>query len=176
MISQILKDNLDMENIIVIAPDRGATGRANYLADKIGNVGIGSFYKRRDLTQVVNGRNPILNHEYSGNDVEGKDAIIVDDMISSGGSMLKTAEYLKMHGANKVYIMTTFALFDKGIDEFNEAYNKGLFNKVYATNGAYIDEEILNSEWFQAVDLSEALAHIINDLHEGKSLKRHLEK
>lgn len=176
MIEQILKDNLDMENIIVIAPDRGATGRANYLADKIGNVGIGSFYKRRDLTTVVNGRNPILQHEYSGNDVEGKDAIIVDDMISSGGSMIKTAEYLKRNGANKIYMITSFALFDKGILEFNKAYERGIFNKVYATNGAYIEEDILNSEWFQVVDLSEVMANIINDLHEGKSLKKYLRK
>lgn len=176
LLKQLENDYPELDNIVVVAPDNGAISRANYVADKIGHVGIGSFYKRRDLTKVVNGKNEILEHEYSGNDVEGKDIIIVDDMISSGTSVLKTATHLKESGARSIFIISSFALFDQGIEMFNEAYDNGIINKVYATNGAYIDPWVLESEWFQVVDISEVLANMISDLHDKKSLTKYMEK
>lgn len=176
LLKEFINDYPNMEDIIVIAPDDGADSRANYVADKLGNVGFGTFRKRRDLNNVIDGRNKILQHEYFGNEIEGKNAIIVDDMISSGASMLKTMRYLKEKGAKKIYIMVSFALFEKGIKEFCKAYDEGLFDKVYATNAAYIDPKLLETEWFKLVDLSNILAEMISDLHDGRSLGRYLEK
>lgn len=162
----------EINNSLIISPDMGATERARYYADIL-KCDMGVFYKRRDLTKVVNGKNPIIEHAYMGPDVKSKNIIVVDDMIASGTSMLKVSEMLKKRGAKKVYLVASFALFTEGVSNFVDAFNKGLFDKVYSTNSSYIPEEILNEEWFQIIDVSELLAGIINDLNNGKSLEKY---
>ncbi len=169
----ILEDLLQTENlkdVLVISPDMGATERARYFAEML-DTNVGVFYKRRDLTKVVNGKNPIIEHTYMGPSVEGKDILIVDDMIASGTSMLEVGERLKKDGANKVYFIATFSLFTEGIEEFNNAYKNHYFDKLYTTNLSYIPEEYREKEWFHTVDCSENIADIINALHEKESLK-----
>ena len=165
-----LIENEDINNILVVSPDMGAMERARYYAEILG-CDVGVFYKRRDLTKVVNGKNPIIEHTYMGPSVEGKDILIVDDMIASGTSMLEVGERLKKDGANKVYFIATFSLFTEGIEEFNNAYKNHYFDKLYTTNLSYIPEEYREKEWFHTVDCSENIADIINALHEKESLK-----
>ena len=176
LMREFIKDVKDLSDIIVISPDGGARARAKYVADKLGDLELGVFEKRRDFNNIIDGHNQILEHEYFGNDLNGKNAFIVDDMISSGESMLKTARYLKERGVNKIYMMVSFALFEKGVELFEEAYENNLFEKVYSTNGAYISPEVLNTEWFKVVDLSEVMAEMISDMHDGRSLGKYLEK
>jgi len=164
-----LIENKDLENPLVISPDMGAMERARYYAEIFG-CDVGMFYKRRDVSRVVNGKNPIVEHVYMGTDVKDKDVIIVDDMISSGGSMLETAESLKEKGARHVFIVTTFALFTDGVKLFDEYYEKGLFDKVYATNLAYVPKNIKDKEWYFDVDCSLFVARIINKLNHLESL------
>jgi len=161
---RILEEMIDEEEIrdlLVIAPDMGAMERARYYAEML-DIDVGVFYKRRDLSKVVNGKNPIVEHMYMGANPEGKDVIIVDDMIASGGSILEVAEILREKGVNKIFLVTTFALFTEGPDCFIKAYEKGIFNKIYSTNLSYVPEEIKEKEWFEAVDCSKYLANIIN--------------
>lgn len=164
----IEEENID--NILVVSPDMGAMERARYYAEILGS-DVGVFYKRRDLSKVINGKNPIVEHVYLGSDVKGKDIIVVDDMIASGTSMLEVAAYLKDNGANKVYLVSTFALLTEGPDKFIEAYNNGLFDKMYSTNLSYVPEIIKNEAWYEDVDCSNRLANIINKLHNKESLK-----
>lgn len=161
------KENID--NILVVSPDMGAMERARYYAEILG-CDVGVFYKRRDLSKVVNGKNPIVEHEYLGTDVKDKDIIVVDDMIASGSSMLEVSKYLKDNGANKVYLVSTFALLTEGPDKFIESYNEGLFDKLYSTNLSYVSDVIKNEEWYEDVDCSTRLANIINKLHNKESL------
>ncbi|MBQ6323665.1 MAG: ribose-phosphate diphosphokinase [Bacilli bacterium] len=161
---RILEEIIDKEEIkdlLVISPDMGAMERARYYADMLG-VDVGVFYKRRDLSKVVNGKNPIVEHMYMGANPEGKDVMIVDDMIASGGSILEVAKSLKEKGVGKIYLIATFSLFTEGIDNFNEAYENKLFHKIYSTNLTYVPEEIKEKEWYQDVDCSRYLAKIIN--------------
>ena len=153
----------------------GAMERARYYAEML-NCDVGVFYKRRDLSKVVNGKNPIIEHAYIGSEVEGKNIIIVDDMISSGSSMLEVCEMLKQKGANHIYLATTFALFTEGTEIFEKAYKDGLFDKIYSTNASFIPQEIIESDWFKLVDISFVLASIINSLHNRKSLHEFLSK
>lgn len=132
---------------------------------------VGAFYKRRDLTKVVNGKNPIIEHTYMGPSVKGCDVLVVDDMIASGTSMLEVGEKLKKDGANKVYFIATFSLFTEGIEEFDKAYQNNYFDKLYTTNLSYIPEEYRNKEWHHTVDCSESIAEIINTLHNKESLR-----
>ncbi len=162
-------ENIDFENLLVISPDTGAMDRARYFADIL-KTDVGMFYKRRDLSKIVDGKNPIIAHEYLGKDVNGKNVIIVDDMISSGQSMLEVAEELKKRGAEKIYLITTYSLFDKGVDNFNQAYSKGYFNKVYSTNLSYIADEVKNQQWFCEVDCSNFIANIINAYNNHESI------
>lgn len=161
------KENIN--NILVVSPDMGAMERARYYAEILG-CDVGVFYKRRDLSKVVNGKNPIVEHAYLGTDVKDKDIIVVDDMIASGSSMLEVSKYLKDNGANKVYLVSTFALLTEGPDKFIEAYNEGLFDKLYSTNLSYVSNVIKNEEWYEDVDCSKRLANIINKLHNKESL------
>ncbi len=156
-----LIDKEDIKDLLVIAPDMGAMERARYYAEMLG-VDVGVFYKRRDLSKVVNGKNPIVEHMYMGASPEKKDVIIVDDMIASGASILEVAENLRNRGVNKIFLITTFSLFTEGDTCFNEAYEKGLFTKLYSTNLTYVPEEIKQKEWYQEVDCSKYLALIIN--------------
>lgn len=159
----------DKDKLLVISPDTGAMDRAIYYSSVLG-VDVGLFYKRRDHSLVVNGKNPIVNHEYMGRDVEGKDVLIVDDMIASGESVLDIALELKKRNAKNVYVATTFAFFTEGLEKFNKYYNDGIISKVYSTNLTYAPQELINSEWFTLVDLSEFLSKIINRLNRGKSI------
>ena len=143
--------------------------RAIYYSSVLG-VDVGLFYKRRDHSLVVNGKNPIVNHEYMGRDVEGKDVLIVDDMIASGESVLDIALELKKRNAKNVYVATTFAFFTEGLEKFNKYYNDGIISRVYSTNLTYAPQELLDSEWFMSVDLSDFLSKIINRLNKGKSI------
>ena len=157
------------ENLLIVAPDFGAMERARYFAEML-KCDVGVFYKRRDLSCVVDGKNPIVEHAYMGADVLGKDIIVVDDMIASGGSMIEVATHLKEKGANKVFLTATFALFTEGIDKFDKAFNENLYDKIYTTNLTYIRSEIKNKEWFHEVDCSKKIAEIIDTLNKGESI------
>ena len=157
-------DNLvvDKDHVVVISPDEGALDRAVYFATVIG-ADTGMFYKRRDYSVIINGKNPIVEHEFLGTDLDGKDAIIIDDMISSGGSILDTSRQLKekMH-AKRVFLCTTFGLFTDGLDVFDEAYEKGHFDKLVTTNLTYQPPELADRPWFEAADMSKYAAMIID--------------
>ena len=166
--------SLDKEKLLVISPDTGAMDRAIYYSSVLG-VDVGLFYKRRDHSTVVNGKNPIVEHEYMGREVEGKDVLIVDDMIASGESVLDIALELKKRNAKNVYVATTFAFFTEGLEKFNEYYSDGIIAKVYSTNLTYISPELREAKWFNAVDMSEFLSRIINRLNYGKSIAKYMD-
>lgn len=161
--------NVDKDHLMVISPDEGAMNRCIYFATQLG-VNLGMFYKRRDYTRVVNGRNPIVEHQYLGDSVKGKDIIIVDDMISSGESMLEVARKLKDLGASRIFVCTTFGLFANGLDVFDEAYKNGVFEKVFTTNGVYQTPELLKREWYQSVELSKYVAYFLDTLNHDLSV------
>lgn len=161
--------NVDKDHLMVISPDEGAMQRCIYFATQLG-VNLGMFYKRRDFTRVVNGRNPIVEHQYLGDSLNGKDVIIVDDMISSGESMLEVAKKLKALGANRIFVCTTFGLFANGLDVFDKAYEEGVFEKVFTTNGVYQTPELLSREWYQSVDLSKYVAYFLDTLNHDMSV------
>ena len=165
---------LNKEELLVISPDTGAMDRAIYYSSVLG-VDVGLFYKRRDHSLIVNGKNPIVQHEYMGREVEGKDVLIVDDMIASGESVLDIATELKERKARNVYIATTFAFFTEGLEKFNKYYEKGIITKVYSTNLTYIPDNLMVAEWFTAVDMSEFLSRIINRLNYGKSIAKYMD-
>ena len=172
ILSILNNENINLENIFVVGPDEGSRVKAKFLADILGGVRFGNFDKRRDYTKIVDGKSPIVQHEFVGpENLSNTDIIIVDDMIATGGSLISTARELKRRGANRIYIMTTYALFTKGVKEFNEAYEEGLFNKVYSTNLSYVPKEYRDLEWFQSVDCTYKLAQIICNLNEGKSIR-----
>ena len=158
---------IDSEHMMAISPDEGATGRAIYLANVLG-LDMGMFYKRRDYTRIVNGRNPIVAHEFLGSSVEGKDVIIVDDMISSGDSMLDVAKQLKDRKANRIFAASTFGLFTNGLEKFDEAYEQGILHGVLTTNLIYQTPELLERPWYINCDLSKYIALMIDTLnHDG---------
>ena len=163
------KEKVNLKNLLVVSPDFGAMERAQYYAEMLG-CNVGAFYKRRDLTQVVDGKNPILEHTYLGEPVEGKDILVVDDMIASGTSMIEVGEELKKRGASNVYLVASFALLTGGIMPFVEAYQQGLFDKLYSTNLSYVPDSIKNEDWYQDVDCSMQLSEIIETLHEKKPM------
>lgn len=163
------KDSINLDNLIVISPDQGAGPRTESIANKLG-CRMGTFYKERDHSRVVNGKNPILAHHYMGPRLNGKDILIVDDMISSGDSMLDIAQSAKRKGVNNVFLMATFALFTEGIDKLKEAYEKGSFNKVYTTNLTYIHSDFVNEPWLKIIDCSYPLAQFINNINLQKSI------
>ena len=158
---------IDSEHMMAISPDEGATERAIYLANVLG-LDMGMFYKRRDYTRIVSGRNPIVAHEFLGSSVEGKDVIIVDDMISSGDSMLDVAKQLKDRKANRIFAASTFGLFTNGLEKFDEAYEQGILHGVLTTNLIYQTPELLSREWYINCDFSKYIANIIHTLnHDG---------
>ena len=160
---------IDKDHLMVISPDEGAMDRAVYLANNL-SVDMGMFYKRRDYSRVVNGRNPIVAHEFLGSSVEGKTVLIVDDMISSGESMLDTARELKERKAGKVIICCTFGLFTSGLDKFDEYYSKGYIDLVVTTNLNYRPAELLEREWYVEADISKYIAAIMNSLNHDVSI------
>ncbi len=163
------KEDFNSDDTLVVSPDTGAMDRARYFADVL-RVDVGMFYKRRDISKVVNGHNPIVAHEYLGKDVVDKNIIIVDDMIASGGSIIDVAEELKKRGAKKIFFFTTFALFTTGYEKFDKVYDDKIFDAMYATNLTYIPNEILNKKWMNVADCSEYLANIIDHLNKGLSI------
>ena len=154
---------------MVISPDEGGISRAMYFASILG-VPLGTFYKRRDYTKVVNGRNPIIAHEFLGDSVQDMDILIVDDMISSGDSMLDIAREMKDRGARNVYCAVTFGLFTEGIDHFSKAYEEGIINKVFATNLIYRRPELLEAPWFADVNMCKFVALLIDAINHDSSL------
>ncbi len=165
--------SMDPAHLMVISPDEGAMGRAVYLANSL-SVDVGMFYKRRDYTTIVDGRNPIVAHEFLGANVEGKDVIIIDDMISSGDSMIHTAKELKERKANRVFICSTFGLFTNGLAKFDEAYEKGWITKVITTNLIYQSEELLSKPYYETADMSKYLALLIDALNHDGSISEYL--
>lgn len=160
---------IDAQNLMVISPDEGALGRAVYYANVLG-IDVGMFYKRRDYSKIVDGRNPIIAHEFLGADLEGKDVIIIDDMISSGESMLEVAAALKERKANKIFVFSTFGLFTNGLDKFDKAYENGIIDKVLTTNLIYQTPELLQREWYINCDMSKYIAYIIDTLNHDSSI------
>ena len=161
--------NIDADHMMVISPDEGGMGRAIYLANVLG-LDMGMFYKRRDYTKVVNGRNPIVAHEFLGTNVEGKDVIIVDDMISSGESVLEVAANLKARKANRIFVCASFGLFTNGLEKFEQAYKEGTIYRVLTTNLIYQTPELLASEWYINCDMSKYIAYIIDTLNHDASI------
>ena len=161
--------HIDSDHMMVISPDEGGTGRAVYFANVLG-LDMGMFYKRRDYTKIVNGRNPIVAHEFLGSNVEGKDVIIIDDMISSGESMIDVASELKRRKAKRVFCATTFGLFTNGFKKFDEAYTNGIIDKVLTTNLVYQPEELLSKPWYINVDMSKYIALLIDTLNHDSSI------
>ena len=160
---------IDSDHMMVISPDEGGMGRAVFFANVLG-LDLGMFYKRRDYTKIINGRNPIVAHEFLGASVEGKDVIIVDDMISSGESMLDTAKELKRMKARKVFICTTFGLFTGGLKKFDEYYENGIIDRVLTTSLIYQTPELLSKPYYINVDMSKYIALIIDNLNHDASL------
>lgn len=166
--------NTDKEHLMIISPDEGAMHRAVYLANVLG-VDMGMFYKRRDYSKVVNGKNPIVAHEFLGTNLEGKNAIIVDDMISSGESMLDVAKQIKERGANRVFVFTTFGLFTDGFAKFDEYYEKGFIDRIITTNLTYLPNELKAKPYFVSADMSKFLALIIDSLNHDTSIEKVLD-
>ncbi len=161
IIKEIFKnEDIDKTKMLTISPDMGAMERARYYAEIL-HCDVGIFYKRRDLTKIVNGKNPIVEHIYLGKDPKDYTVIVVDDMLASGGSMIDVATELKKRGAKKIILVCTFSLFSNGIDKIEEAYNKGLFDRLYSTNLTYVPDTIKEKEWYHDVDCSKQLAEII---------------
>ena len=160
---------IDSDHMMVISPDEGGTSRAIYFANMLG-LDMGMFYKRRDYTKIVNGRNPIVAHEFLGSSVEGKDVLIIDDMISSGESMLDVAKELKRRKARKVFICATFGLFTGGLAKFDQYYQDGLIDRILTTNLVYQTPDLLSRPYYIDVDISKYIALIIDNLNHDASL------
>ena len=173
LFSEVKDLTIHKDSLMIISPDEGAMNRAVYLANNLG-VDMGMFYKRRDYSQVINGRNPIVAHEFLGASVEGKDVIIMDDMIASGESMMDTAKALKDRKARRIMICATFGLFTNGLDKFDEYYEKGVIDYVCTTDLNYRDPDLFTRQWYLEADMSKYLAAIINtynhDVSIGKTL------
>lgn len=165
---------LEKEHLMVISPDEGAMNRAIYFANILG-IDVGMFYKRRDYSTIVNGRNPIVAHEFLGDSVDGKDVIIMDDMIASGESMIDVATQLKKRNARRVYCMATFGLFTNGLDAFDQAKKSGLIEKVISTNLTYQSPELLSRDWYINADMSKYIALLIDHLNHDASISEILD-
>ena len=160
---------INKENFMVISPDEGALNRNMFYASVLG-VEMGMFYKRRDYSQIVNGRNPIVAHEYLGSDVEGKTVFVADDIISSGESMLDIAKEVHKRKAKRFFAYATYSIFTNGLEQFDKAYEEGLLDAVFGTNLTYRSPELLKREWFKEVDVSKYLAYFIASLNHDTSV------
>lgn len=165
--------HMNSESMMIISPDEGAMGRAIYFANVAGT-DVGTFYKRRDYTKIVEGRNPIIAHEFLGSDVAGKDVVVIDDMISSGESMIDVATELKRRKANRIFVASTFGLFTNGLKRFDEAYKSGLIYRVMTTNLVYQPQELLEREYYINVDMSKYIALLIDTLNHDCSIAEYL--
>lgn len=163
------KLKIDKDNLMIISPDEGGVSRCIYYSTVLG-VELGMFYKRRDFSRIVDGRNPIIAHEFLGDNVEGKDVIIVDDMISSGESMIEVATRLKELKAARIFIFSAFGLFCNGLDTFDQAFKEGKIDRVFTTNLVYGPSELTEREWYVQVDMSKYLSYIIDTLNHDTSI------
>lgn len=162
--------NFDKDHFMIVSPDEGAMNRNIYYASVLG-VDLGMFYKRRDYTTIVNGRNPIVAHEYIGTDVKGKDIFVADDIIATGDSVLRLCSELKEKGCRDIYLAATYTLFTEGVDKFQKAYEEGLFKGVIGTNLTYLNPVLREKEWFIEADLSKYIAYIISSINQNKSIQ-----
>lgn len=162
---------LDRDHTMIVSPDEGGMGRCIYYSSVLG-LDLGMFYKRRNYSIIVNGKNPIEAHEFLGNDIVGKDLILVDDMISSGESMLDIAAKLKEKGAGRIFVFSTFGLFVEGLEKFDEYYENGLIDKVFTTNLIYQTPELLSREWYCSVNMSKYIALIVDTLNNDNSISK----
>ena len=164
----------DNDHLMIVSPDEGATERAVYMANVLG-VNMGMFYKRRDYTQIVDGKNPIVAHEFLGQDVAGKDVFVLDDMIASGESMIDVARELKRRNANRIFVIATFGLFTSGIERFDRAVEEGLIYRVVTTNLTYIPEEYTSRPYYISCDMSKYIAYIIDTLNHDTTISELLD-
>ena len=173
MIKALIKNvddlTLNRDNLTIVSPDEGGMGRCIYYSSVLG-LELGMFYKRRDYTRIVNGRNPIEAHEYLGKSVKGKDVIVVDDMISSGESVLEVGAKLKERGARRIFVFATFGLFSSGLKNIDEAYENGVINKIFTTNLVYRTPELLTRPWYREVNMCKYVALLIDTLNHDESL------
>lgn len=169
LLNEVTDLEIDREKMIVISPDEGGMSRCLYYSSILG-LDVGLFYKRRDYSRIVNGRNPIISHEYLGDSVEGKDILIIDDMISSGDSVIEIAYELKRRNARRIFVAVTFGLFTDGINAFNKCFEDGAITRVFATNLIYRRPEVLNAPWFVDVNMSKFLSLIIDTLNHDESI------
>lgn len=161
--------SLKKEDFMVVSPDEGAMSRNIFYSSVLG-IDLGMFYKRRDYSTIVNGRNPIVSHEYIGNSVEGKDIFVQDDIIATGDSVLHLCKELKAKGAKNIFLSATFALFTEGVEKFDKAYEEGLFTAVLSTNLTYTTPELLACEWFVQADMSKFIAYIVSACNQNKTV------
>ena len=169
LLTNVRDIQVDSDHLMVISPDEGGMGRAVYLANVLG-VDMGMFYKRRDYTKIVNGRNPIVAHEFLGSNVEGKDVLVIDDMISSGESIIDVARQLKSLHAKRIFLYSTFGLFTNGMERFDKAYEEGLFDRVFTTNLIYQSPELLSRPYYISCDMSKYIALLIDTLNHDASI------
>ncbi|MBO5906530.1 MAG: ribose-phosphate pyrophosphokinase [Clostridia bacterium] len=167
--------DIDPEKTMIISPDEGGMGKCMYYSSVMG-IDLGMFYKRRDYSIIVNGKNPIVAHEYLGRDVDGKDVIIVDDMISSGESVIDVARQLKSKGAKRIFTFATFGLFCNGLDIFDKAYEEGVINQIFTTNLIYRTPELLKREWYTEVNMCKYVAYIIDTLNHDRTISHLLDQ
>ena len=160
---------IDKDNLVIISPDEGAMSRCMYYSSVLG-LDIGMFYKRRNYSVVVNGRNPIEAHEYLGRDLHGKDAVVVDDMIASGESMIDVCRQLKEKGANRVFCFATFGLFTEGFEKFDQAAKEGVFDRIFTTNLIYRRPELADKEWYTEVNMCKYVAYLIDTLNNDATI------
>lgn len=160
---------LDSDNTLIVSPDEGAMGRCMYYSSVLG-MDLGTFYKRRDYSKIVNGKNPIVAHEFLGKDITGKNVIVVDDMIASGESILDVARELRKRNAKRIIVFSSFGLFTEGVNKFNLAYEQGLIDAVFTTNLVYRRPELKECEWYHEVDMSKFIALIIKKINEDRSI------
>ena len=166
---------IDPENLMIISPDEGGMAKCMYYSSVMG-IDLGTFYKRRDYSVIINGKNPIVAHEYLGRDVAGKDVIVIDDMISSGDSVIDVAKQLKDKGAKRIFVFASFGLFCNGLENMDKAYEEGIFTKIFTTNLVYRTPELLSREWYGEVNMCKYVAYIIDTLNHDRTISHLLDQ
>ena len=167
--------NIDPDKTMIISPDEGGMSKCMYYSSVMG-IDLGMFYKRRDYSVIINGKNPIVAHEYLGRDVKDKDVIIIDDMISSGDSVIDVAQQLKDKGAKRIFVFATFGLFCNGLENMDKAYEEGLFTQIFTTNLVYRTPELLSREWYGEVNMCKYVAYIIDTLNHDRTISHLLDQ
>jgi ribose-phosphate pyrophosphokinase len=166
---------IDPETTMIISPDEGGMAKCMYYSSVMG-IDLGTFYKRRDYSVIINGKNPIVAHEYLGRDVKGKDVIVVDDMISSGDSVIDVAKQLKEKGAKRIFVFASFGLFCNGLEHMDKAYEDGIITKIFTTNLVYRTPELLSREWYGEVNMCKYVAYIIDTLNHDRTISHLLDQ